>query len=179
MEWRQNFKRLEKDEIKLERKLEKKYNVEFDQFAVSEDPKRRLVEEQMTYDLTPYISETGDELFINPIVMFDFMENPFKSVTRKFPIDFQFGSHRNIMLTVTIEDGYEVLNIPQSIKLKDPSGALKFLFLANEVNGTIHLRIKLEIDEALFDENKYESIRAFFGSMVEKINDPIHIKRKG
>src|SRR5690606_3261388 len=59
--------------------------------------------------------------FFNPFVLNEFSESPFKADSRHFPIQFPYTHSFKYLCSVTIPEGYELAEIPKSVRIKLPN----------------------------------------------------------
>ncbi|MEM6724820.1 MAG: DUF3857 domain-containing protein, partial [Bacteroidota bacterium] len=69
---------------------------------------------QLDFDAEEVVTYAGDLIYISPIFVDAYEENPFKKETRNFPIDFPYPFSETYVVAIDIPEGYEVEELPNS-----------------------------------------------------------------
>lgn len=141
------------------------------------DPEALTGQEVIDVDLSDNLIDAGDEYIFNPYVLFEYLENPFKSNERKYPVD--LGCPKDVDLTAIIQlpPGVRIKEIPSSQKLTTPDSGATFIFLANSNDSSIQLRVKLTLHRAVYTETEYLELRQFFSEALKILNTPIQLAK--
>lgn len=122
----------------------------------------------------------GEYLIANLNKFFGFEQNPFVSENRFTNI--HFGTRVNNQLThvIIIPENFKPEELPKNINLVMPDKSLSFLRSVNydPNTKTVGIRLKLEINQAIFAPEKYPSVSQFFKKMVDLLNEPLVLKKK-
>lgn len=130
------------------------------------------------YDIT-YNDELADILYINPVMVSRFKENPFKSANRQYPVEMPYKMDEQYVLNLQIPEGYVVEEMPKPVTIKlNPYDDIVFEYKIAQSGSTIMVRYKLEMKRAIFYPAEYNTIRDFFAALVAKHNEQIVLKRK-
>ncbi len=118
-----------------------------------------------------------DIIYFNPLLNYAIKENPYKSDSRKYPIEKPYASSFNYYLTFMIPKGYKVDEKPKSIrvKLNEDEGMFEYLISADE--EMVQLKCKLNFEKADYTAEDYQSIREFYSIVVKKMNEEIVFKK--
>ncbi len=116
--------------------------------------------------LPNYAQCNGDIIYLNPHVINRLSENPFKTRSRKFPIDYAYGRSSETIINIVIPDSFEVKDPLLNRNFSACSDGLSFLryFLAE--GKKIQLRTKLEIKKSLIQADFYSTMREFYEKIV-------------
>ena len=118
-----------------------------------------------------------DIIYLNPILGAGITSNPFIAENREFPVDFINPWSSKIINTITIPDGYQVVELPKSVNymLPDQIGSYKFTIAAN--GNQIQLMCVVDIKSSLILAENYQHIREFYSLIVAKNAEMVVIKK--
>ncbi|SEA24928.1 DUF3857 domain-containing protein [Psychroflexus halocasei] len=124
-----------------------------------------------------YVDIIGGKLYISPMLFLALDENPFKTKTRDYPIDFTYPRESKLMLTINIPEGYMPDYVPEQsvIALPNDKGMFKYFAAANE--NKIQLSVTTTIKANILPADFYQSLKEFFQTIVEKENEKIVLKK--
>ncbi len=133
-----------------------------------------------TYELevADHVSVAGTQMYINPYLMSQQTENPFKVAERSYPVDFGRSEEIMYLLKIAIPDGYEIDELPQTKIFAMPGNAARFVYSATMVGNMISLTSTLSINKPLFIQDEYPILREFYNQVVAKQAEQIVIKKK-
>src|SRR5690606_5857760 len=106
------------------------------------------------------------------------VENPFKSETRLYPVDYGSPQEKTYMCKITIPENYEIDELPVSKVIALPGNAAHFLYNVSQLENTINITSSFQINKALFMQNEYAFIREFYNQVVAKQAEQIVLKKK-
>ena len=113
------------------------------------------------------VEAVGDKIYLNPFIFKFFTENLFKLQERTYPIDFGYKDAYLYVLKITVDDSFEILELPKDALIKIPNNAGAVMF-NNKVSGnTLELYFKLNFNEAIYNPEYYSSIKKFMSSVVD------------
>jgi hypothetical protein len=119
-----------------------------------------------------------DILYINPVFISKWNENPFKSADRNYPIEMPYLVNDSYQLTMEIPKGYKIDEVPKQILLKlNNKGDAVFEYKVLVAEDVIHLYTSLKFNKTHFDPSLYEDFRDFFKLVVSKYNEQIVFKK--
>jgi hypothetical protein len=136
------------------------------------------LEEQILLNYKEKIKLSDMELFyFNPITNGGLNKNPFVSAERQYPVEFPYIFDDTYLLTMEVPAGYEVEELPKSVrvKLNDNDGIFEYLIQKNE--NTIQLKYVLNIKRATFDPEDYNNLRDFYTMILKKEAENIVFKK--
>ena len=122
-------------------------------------------------------SEDSDIIYLNPLVVYQFDENPFKEEERIMPIDFAYNTNDNYVLELNIPEGYVVDELPKPVVYQLPGKAAMYQFSASSIGQKVSIINNLKISKLIYDREEYESIKKFFELMLDKQSEQIVIKK--
>ena len=125
-----------------------------------------------------FVSNSGfeviaDKLYLNPLLFEAMTENPFKADERTHPIIFDFPSHVENTVNIMVPEGYEIVSIPESVKIKlhEDSGEFSYVFQAS--GNFIRLHSELDFNQTVYNPTDYKYLKEFYNTIVEKQNESI------
>ena len=119
----------------------------------------------------------GGKIYLNPMLFFATNNNPFKQETREYPVDFSFPFTDKYSINIEIPEGFvvETLPAPAAVTMEDNLGVFKFNIAASD--NKLQLSILHQINEAIVSAEKYEMLKEYYKTMVEKETEKIVLKR--
>ena len=120
---------------------------------------------------------TDDVVYFNPMMNQAITENPFKSVTRKLPVEKSYTEQLVYSFTMEVPKGYTIDEIPKSanVLLNEDEGL--FEYKISVADNLIQLRCKLKFNKANFNSDDYQPLRDFYGVVVKKMSEQIVFKK--
>ena len=124
-------------------------------------------------------SEKEDIIYLNPILVDSWKENPFKSAQRFYPVEMPYAVDETYILRLDVPQGYVVDELPKQmvLKLNEQDDGM-FEYRLSESGGTISLRSRIVLKRAYYLPEEYEMLREFFNLVVKKHNEQIVFKKK-
>ncbi|MDD2792880.1 MAG: DUF3857 domain-containing protein [Sediminibacterium sp.] len=121
---------------------------------------------------------TEDIIYFNPLLGRAKKENPFKPGERLYPVEMPFAQNEVYTINLEIPEGYDVDELPKSLRLKlnDDGGVFEYLCVKSDFG--IQLRSRLVIMKANFAKEEYEFLREFYGHVIRKQAEQIVFKKK-
>jgi hypothetical protein len=120
----------------------------------------------------------GQRIYFNPLLNYGMTENPFKSLTRSYPVEMPYVLEKAFVLHMEIPAGYEIEELPKSQKylLNDSGGIYEYRV---DVDGnTIQVRSTMTLFKAIFEPEDYNFLRDFYAAIIKKENELIVFKKK-
>jgi hypothetical protein len=106
---------------------------------------------KISYDaVVSNINQTGDLMFFNPFFSRRYKENPFKSSSRIYPIDFVAAIDDINLITIKIPVGYKLEELPKAGVFVLPNKAGKYSYIVETENDVIKIRSQLTISKSFF-----------------------------
>lgn len=136
------------------------------------------VKEQYEVSFNDYVQATGEMIYLNPVLVFRYDENPFKAEKREYPVDFGSTQEKLLSVKIVLGDGVTVEEIPQAKALLLPNRAGKFNYSIMQSGNTLMITNHIAINQAMFNNLEYEGLREFFAQVVAKQAEQIVLKRK-
>jgi transglutaminase-like putative cysteine protease len=133
---------------------------------------------QLNYEVKLNL-EKDDIIYLNPMFGEGYKENPFKSATRTYPVEMPYAFDETYLLSADVPAGYEVDELPKSIKVNfDEEGKSFFEYIISHSGGVISFRSRIKLTRSYYLPDEYEILREFFNLIVNKHNEQIVLKKK-
>ncbi|MGC3948210.1 MAG: transglutaminase domain-containing protein [Chryseolinea sp.] len=128
--------------------------------------------------ITDHLTNSTNIIYLNPFLALQEKENPFKSETRQYPVDFGSPLEKLYMCKFTIPDGYDVDELPKPLILKLGENSGKYVYNITRAGNTLNLLSQLMINNSLFTQEEYADLREFYNVIVAKQAEQIVLKKK-
>jgi len=117
------------------------------------------------------IAEVLDNNLLVKLISFAYRDNPFKSLKRFFPVDFQYPfTYRNVM-EVVVDGDVQQSVLPEDITLF--CGGATFERKSSVVDSVVVIDSKLIIEKPQFLPNQYTELRDFFDKVALSSEDEL------
>jgi hypothetical protein len=124
-----------------------------------------------------YAQASGDMIYINPFMMDRYKENPFKSRTRKFPIDFPYQFNETMVYNIQIPDSFEVKEKVQSHEYYFRGDQLYYSVNSKVDGNFIQVLSKFQINTNSVKSANYEQLRDFYNLIVASQAEQIVLQK--
>ncbi len=119
-----------------------------------------------------------DFIYLSPIFYSGFYENPFKIEKRSFPVEIPYPFNEQVVINLSIPDGYVVEEYPKSIKLSMPNGAGKFMYsISEKAPNQLQIMMRSSVNQLMYMPEEYKGIKDFYDVAAEKLQEQIVLKR--
>ncbi|MGB3465093.1 MAG: DUF3857 domain-containing protein [Cyclobacteriaceae bacterium] len=129
------------------------------------------------YHLRNTENEESDIIYLNPLIINQYEDNPFEADSRVLPIDFPYGSSQQFVMEIILPEGYTVEELPEPTVFQLPGKGAMYQFSATSLGQKISIVNNLKINKLQYGVNEYEAIKKFFELMITKQGEQIVIKR--
>ena len=123
------------------------------------------------------VLSSDDHIYLNPMVFPDKKSNPFTNANRKFPVEFPYAESVLVNTILTLPEGYQVEEIPQSKRGTMNNKELDYLYMVQQQGNKVILRYKATINTSLVMPDQYEELRKFWEDMTSCNNQQIVLKK--
>lgn len=134
--------------------------------------------EEHEFQIQDNITSSADILYIDPFISGKMEENVFKLEERAYPVDFGSPFERTYLVKVTIPDGYEVEELPESKLFMLPDKGARYVYSANRIGNAINITSTLQVNKSIFAQTEYPNLREFYNQIVAKQSEMIVLKKK-
>lgn len=116
-------------------------------------------------------------IYFSPVLTGALKKNPFYAAERVYPVEMPWLTDEIYSLSMEIPKGYTVEELPKParIMLNESDGMFEYLLSADAEN--IQMRIRLQIQKAVFTSEDYQTLRDFYAFIVKKQAEQIVFKK--
>jgi len=134
--------------------------------------------EMYTFEKEDGVDIIGNKIYVKPLLFKAIAENPFKLVTREYPIDFGTPWEEKVSVKIQIPEGFKVEAIPENlaIGIKDNMGV--FIYKINVKGNFIEVMFNLKINSGVIGASYYQEIKEFYKLLVNKNLEQIVLKKE-
>jgi hypothetical protein len=158
--------------------LEKRYGgIEINDIVVKNE-NSKPVTLSYSFNSTNAIEIIGDKIYISPLLFLQSDENPFKSVDRKYPVEFDFPQKLNYNISLKLNDQYEVVSLPLPLVIKSENENIGFVFNISSTGNNIQISCNLELLDTVVSADNYKELKEFFNKMLSKQTEKMVLKKK-
>ncbi|WP_424963333.1 DUF3857 domain-containing protein [Ekhidna sp.] len=136
------------------------------------------LDENIELDIEDKVDDLGDLLYLNPIIIGQVNDNPFKTEGRKFPVNFGAPFTNTHIIKYLLADGLEVVELPTAKSISLPNNSGKLLYSASLLNNEIVITTRIQINKSEFSAEEYPYLREFYAQIVERHGQQIVMKRQ-
>lgn len=176
LEWIEERKLYDNNNSIYLNEISEKNQLVINNYEIVKDVKSKLTStERFEIDLSDELIDTGDELIVSPILIHEYSNNPFKTESRKYPVDIFYPKSISSIIRVNFPETYKIGALPKSSKFSLSGGGAIFTYLTNSSEKRIDFKIGLEIKKSVFTADEYLALKRFFAEVSKKINQPIEL----
>jgi hypothetical protein len=119
----------------------------------------------------------GAHIYFSPVLTGALKKNPFYAAERVYPVEMPWLTDEIYSLSMEIPKGYKVEELPkpERIMLNENDGMFEYLVSADAEK--IQMRIRLQIQKAVFTSEDYQTLRDFYAFIVKKQAEQIVFKK--
>ena len=120
----------------------------------------------------------ADIIYLQPKFSEFLSENPFKSDTRNYPVDFPNPIEDMYYVNIEIPEGYQVESLPAPYKVVLPNKGGSYALQYSISGSKINVYSKFNLNQRIFNPNEeYDYIRRFFNQIIAKEKEQIVLKK--
>lgn len=134
--------------------------------------------EEHQFEIVDEITSAADIYYIDPFITAKMSENIFKLEDRQYPVNFGSPFERIYMAKITIPEGYEMEELPQSKVLRLPEDGARYVYSVNQMGNVVNIMSNLSVNRSIFSQVEYPNLREFYNQIVAKQAEMIVIKKK-
>ena len=121
----------------------------------------------------------SDIIYLNPFIKKHLDKNPFVNPIRYLPVDFILPSSEKFIYNLFIPEGFELAEIPNSIKFSTESKKISYTYAFSQASGrNIQLSSTYKVYSPLIYPGEYGDLRELFNKMMGLQATQLVLKRK-
>ena len=118
-----------------------------------------------------------DIIYLNPIMVGRWTENPLKSSERIYPLNLANGISQTVIANFRIPAGYKLDEVPKSEIISLPDKAGKFTYQVRQADNTIQVSSVIAVSKLQFLSEEYADLKELFERVVQKHAQTLVIKK--
>jgi hypothetical protein len=135
------------------------------------------VQEKLSF--TKEASANAEHIYLNPMIFPHLTKNQFTAEDRKLPIEFDYPYTFQLASILTLPEGYQVEEMPKPVKINLENEECTCIYNVQSVDNQIMVRYTFTLKKVLYTKDEYTTLRKFWGSIVNKNNELIVLKKVG
>ncbi|MFT3740891.1 MAG: DUF3857 domain-containing protein [Breznakibacter sp.] len=140
------------------------------------DSIHRPVQETYEIEISNKAEKMGDVVLLNPYLLEQITQNPFKTDKRTYPVDFGYSREKTVTIKIKIPEGYTISEIPKPVKISTPqNGATAMINVASGIQELMVVA-KIQIKKTNFSPEEYEYLQELYNQVIKKQAEPIILK---
>ncbi|MCH8838053.1 MAG: transglutaminase family protein [Candidatus Marinimicrobia bacterium] len=153
-------------------------NAEIDTFQVLRAEKKESPLVVIARFRIPGFAEVaGDKIYFSPALFQRFQENQFRLEKRTYPVEYNFPSMDQEMITFELPANYAIIEAPQNIDWKIRGQEFRRLLTRN-ADGRLNYYRNLHIAKVYYSPVEYEMLKNFTTYIVEADGDQLVLQRQ-
>tara|TARA_R110001583_G_scaffold47611_3_gene149083 strand:+ start:5444 stop:7417 length:1974 start_codon:yes stop_codon:yes gene_type:complete len=144
---------------------------------INQNDIEKTLQTKSEVEITDKVEDTGDLIYLNPMLYEQTTKNPFTLEERKYPVDYGHSYDEIYSLEITIPEGYSLESKPENCRIALPNKAGSYIYSIQLMNGKIILMSRIKITKPLFAYYEYPYLKEFYKHIVAKQAEMIVIKR--
>lgn len=166
-----------KEEIISE--IEEKYNIEVDGFKILNDNNiTKPITQTLKFVSEDLIEKVNGKLLFTPLLFLTSKENPFKTESRNFPIDYVIPWEDDFKVSIQIPNNYVIESIPKETSIALPDDLGVFKYIVSVKGNKIMTSSKLQVNVPLIGPEYYQTLKEFYKTLIEKQTENIVLIKK-
>lgn len=113
-----------------------------------------------------YAQKYGKMIYINPFIVNQLKENPFKTKIRHFPIDYAYPRQTTTIINITLPEGYELKQVPENTLYKIDKDNIQFSTLTQTDGRKIQIFNRFIIGQSIVKPDDYNKLKQFYSLIV-------------
>lgn len=124
-----------------------------------------------------HAEEVAGKIYLSPLSYLATLENPFKSDSRTYPIDFGHPIKNRSIVNIVIPEGFAIESIPENSAIQLDNNLGSYKYIINQNGNQVQLSVELSINEAFIAPTHYGSLKQFYDLVVAKETEKIVLKK--
>lgn len=118
------------------------------------------------------IEKIENKLIITPFGNTSFTENPFKQISRSYPIDMIYKQQKEYSTIIHIPAGYKLFSKFTNFNFQNEIGSINIS--SNELDKhSLKITAHYSFLKDIYQPNEYDNIKAFFNIIINKFNEKV------
>lgn len=136
------------------------------------------VAESYKVSIENVLIRTDSLIYLSMMSLESLKKNPFNNKIREYPIDFIYPRERSGMISISLPQDVEVIEMPKPLILSMPDKSIDYVYSLTQLGNKLILNYRLRINNPIINILQYENLRVFYEYIIEKEAEPVIIKIK-
>lgn len=164
-----------KDSAEFVESLANENHIVVDSFKLEDKQQMSIMLNEKLF-FTKENENSGEFIYLNPMIFMHLAENEFLNPERKLPVEFPYSTSYIVNCNITLPENFQVVEMPKSVKMV-LNDKCKCVYMVQQNANTITLSYKFDMHQILFPVDNYKDIREFFGQVVTKNHEMLVLKK--
>jgi len=175
-----HFQRLEYHDDDLEAYVQSVIGEDIDftlnesEFIGHDEAAKRFVEK---LNITLHDEDVSDQIYLSPLLFSKETDNPFKLKKRLYPVDLAYPVSRSDVVKMNIPEGYSVVELPESVRMKIPDGTASFDFFVEQKDNAVSILSKIKFSKTMYSPEEYHTLKQLYDKIIEKHAEQLVLKK--
>ncbi len=125
-----------------------------------------------------FVPATAENFLFNPFFLDQWVNNPFKSKERLYPVDFGAPLEENMIVNLEYPEEYEIAEIPAKVGLVLPDAGGRYTYTVQNVGHTLTVNSSFAINKTVFTSQEYHFLRELYDRVVAVQKTDLVFKKK-
>jgi hypothetical protein len=129
-----------------------------------EDYNKPLV---LNFRITKGLLVRNNKIYFNPFICDKITENPFKSIQRKYPIDFRYTYNKKNLVTISVPQGYILESAPETKRIAITNNLVHYNFVSQGHGNFAQALAEYKVENAEIDAAIYPELQKLYNEMIK------------
>lgn len=134
----------------------------------------------MNINSPDFCQQVGEYLYLSPLLMMKWEENPFSQSERIYPIDLRYPVTNSGFMMIQLPDGYQIESVPKNTSMRLPSNEMIFQYAVQhmEAQNMIQVQYQFRINQTLYPPEEYEQLKLMYDAVMARHGEQIVLRKQ-
>lgn len=152
-------------------------NLKVDSLAIENQDNDSLPLHQ-NVSFTTSLNHSGAYYFFTPNLFLGLEGNPFIGEQRFTDVDYGYQQSYLIAGAFQIPEGYQFETLPKDMRMRIQDSSIVMTRMMQADGDIVNYRISIDFQRPFYSREEYADFREFYKKLLEKLNEPILIRKK-
>lgn len=123
------------------------------------------------------IENVAGKLYFSPMVFMAEKENPFKTDSRQYPVDYGFPMKDRYIVTINLPEGYKVESVPENTILNLGEDVGSFRYVLSQMGNKLQLSVEFAMNKSFIAAEDYGNLKKFYELLIAKENEKVVLSK--
>ncbi len=129
------------------------------------------------FEVLDAVEDVAGKLYFSPMVFMATKENPFKSETRDYPIDYGYPMKNRYIINIALPDGYKVESLPENAVFNLGENIGSYRYLISQVGNKLQLSAEFVMNKSFIAAEEYGNLKKFYELLIAKENEKVVLSK--